>query len=103
MKPSEDIAAIKGMKCFLTGEKTGLKFRTFVATIADTTITKVVGKYKGAVAREFTLTDFMVATKTFYAGEVFCFGEDFIITEITVGVGGINIVNLESIVPTPAA
>jgi len=93
----------KGMKGFLTGEKTGLKFRVFQATVAGTTITKVVGIHGGAAAREFTLTDFIETGKTFAAGEYFNFGEDFVMTEITIGVGGINVAHLESIVPTPAA
>jgi len=103
MTPIESVSAQKGMKGLLAGAKTGLQFRVFSATIADTEITAVTGKYKGATARTFTVTDFWESGKKFGQGEYFNFGEDFIITAITIATGGgINIEHLASIVPTPA-
>ncbi len=94
----------KGMKGYLAGTHTGMNFRVFQATIADTEITAVTGKYKDATARAFTVTDFWASGKKFAAGEFFNFGEDFVITAVTVATGGgINVAHLASIVPTPAA
>jgi len=104
MTPIEQAIGQKGMKGYLDGTLTGLNFRVFVATIANTEITAVTGEYKGATARAFTVTDFWVSGKKFGAGEFFDFGEDFVITAVTVATGGgINICHLASIVPTPAA
>ena len=100
----EDISGANGMKGLLAGAKTGLKFRIFVATIADTQITAVTGKYKGADARAFTITDFIETGKKFGVGEFFNFGDNFVMTGITIATGGgINIVHIEPITPTPAA
>ena len=104
MTPIESVSAQNGMKGLLAGAKTGLKFRTLVATIADTEITAVTGEYKGATARAFTITDFWESGKKFGQGEVFNFGDDFVITAVTIATGGgINILHLLPIVPTPAA
>lgn len=104
MTPIEAVVATKGMKSYLAGTPTGMNFRTFVATLADTEITMVTGKYLGAPARQFTLTDFWPSGKKFGIGEFFSFGENFIITSVTIATGGgINTINLENITPTPAA
>jgi len=102
MTPIEEAIGQKGMYGYLAGSHTGMNFRVMVATIADTEITAVTGRYKGATARAFTVTDFWVSGKKFGAGEFFNFGEDFIITAVTVATGGgINVCHLASIVPTP--
>lgn len=104
MTPVEQVIGHKGMKGYLAGTHTEMNFRVFVATIADTEITAVTGKYKKATARAFTVTDFWASGKKFAAGEWFNFGEDFVITSVTVVTGGgINVAHLASIVPTPAA
>jgi len=104
MTPAEVMTGANGMKGYLAGAKTGMNFRVFVATLADTEITQVTGEYKGAEARVFTITDFWEANKKFGVGEVFNFGNDFVITGVVIATGGgINVEHLTAIVPTPAA
>jgi hypothetical protein len=104
MIPIETIAATKGMKSYAAGTVTGMSFRVMVVTADDTEITGVTGKYKGATARAFTVTDFWPSGKKFGKGEYWNFGEDFIITGLVIATAGaINVEHLVSIVPTPAA
>ncbi len=101
--PIESVAAVKGMKSYAAGTHTGMNFRVMVATADDTEITGVTGKYKGATARAFTVTDFWPSGKKFSKGEYFNFGDDFIITGLVIATAGaINVIHLASITPTPA-